>query len=76
MTKEFEVIQVSKDLSAFEPPQCSVMVVKTGQRCPEVGVYKIEDTDGYLCEKCYMSFSAKRQNEHWGHEGNFHEDKS
>jgi hypothetical protein len=42
--------------------KCAVKVVTTGEHCPETGIHQIDDTNEYLCEKCYENWTHSHNN--------------
>ena len=43
-------------------PKCAVKVVSTWEHCPETGIHTIDDTDEYLCERCYENWMRSHNN--------------
>ena len=50
-------------LGVVVPKQkCATKVVATGEHCPETGIYQIDDTDDYLCDRCYENWKHIHNN--------------
>jgi hypothetical protein len=49
-------------LGVVVPKQkCAVKVVETGEHCPETGIYQIDNSEDYLCDKCYKNWIHRHQ---------------
>lgn len=42
--------------------KCEVKVVATGEHCPETGIHQIDNTDDYLCDRCYENWKRIHNN--------------
>jgi len=36
--------------------KCAIKVVATGEHCPETGIHQIDDSEDYLCDRCYENW--------------------
>ncbi len=49
-------------LGVVVPEQkCAVKAVATGEHCPETGIHQIDDSEDYLCDRCYENWIHTHQ---------------
>ena len=59
MTNAMEADDISN--VTFNQKKCSVVAGLSGDNCPETGKHRVDNTDEYLCEKCYEKWVEFRK---------------